>query len=109
MTVSTTTKKRRARHWATNRPADFTYAGRAFWRVPHEQPNILTEFWFTETGPIGAEPTFDVRELPGFTEFRCITDADLRDPDRWFAEMTVHYANIICAAIDKGVDLLTPR
>jgi hypothetical protein len=105
--MSTTTNKRRA-HWAANRPADFTYAERDFWRCPHDQPGIMTEFWLSETGPTGAEPIIDVRSLPGYTPFRKITDADMSAPHRYLAGALEHYAAVICQCIDDGIDLQAP-
>jgi hypothetical protein len=57
-------RERISRHWADRDP-DFIYAGRSFWRVPHDHQRLFTSYLWSEVGPYGAGPAFDIRQTVG--------------------------------------------
>jgi hypothetical protein len=96
------------KHWAANRHADFKHGPRSFWRGPHpDRLWTFDRFVFTETGPYGDNPVFDVRDLVGWMVYPPIVGQSGPDALRQhMAGELAHHAAIVCQAIDAGTDLV---
>jgi hypothetical protein len=75
--------------------------GRSVWHEPHDREPWPLEYWYRADCPQCGQ-LFDVRALPGFSEFAVPMPLSWSDATAGFAARQQHHAAIIRRALDAG-------